>query len=78
MFDPRGQPQSREKAAMLENVPWTLNLSGEWAPVRTDSFRAWGLAWINLMIKEDCVQENISTFEHQTFAPLSQNICLCV
>ena len=29
MFDPTGQPQSREKAAMLENVPWTLNLSGE-------------------------------------------------
>ena len=50
MFDPRGQPQSLEKAAMLENVPWTLNLSGEWAPVRTDSFRAWGLAWINEMI----------------------------
>ena len=47
MFDPRGQPQSREKAAMLENVPCTLNLSGECAPVRTDSFRAWGLVWNN-------------------------------
>ena len=44
MFEPTGQPQSREKAAMLENVPCTLNLSGEWAPVRTDSFSAWGLA----------------------------------
>ena len=44
MLDPTGQPQSLEKAAMLENVPWTLNLSGEWAPVRTDNFRAWGLA----------------------------------
>ncbi len=44
MFEPTGQPQSREKAAMLENVPCTLNLSGEWAPVSTDSFSACGLA----------------------------------
>ena len=43
IFDPTGQLKSLAKPAMLEKAPWTLNWSGEWVPVTTESLRAWGL-----------------------------------
>ena len=42
MLDPRGQLKSLANSAMFENGPWTLNMSGEWTPVRTRILRALG------------------------------------
>ena len=42
MLDPRGQVKSLANSAMFENGPWTLNMSGEWTPVRTLILRALG------------------------------------
>merc|ERR1712051_402402 len=37
IFDPIGQLKSFANPAMLEKAPCTLNWSGEWVPVTTDS-----------------------------------------